>query len=132
MKAQVSVPHTLRDPLIAERDPENPDGIYLNTGEVVPIGDVRDVAEECGVPFHELLIRYEEFYVDKFVESDWRAEGLFIFPEAYILFTTYFDEIMPSHAEYDVQLPYTVVMAFVRPAHRDIERIVARIAAGKP
>ena len=76
-----------RSEIVAEEDPENPEGLVLNTGEILPLGDAKFEAEAAAdEPFSDLLRRYQECECDKLRSDSWHTMGLLKFPGCYIVF----------------------------------------------
>lgn len=99
---------------------DNPDSQELNTGTLLPIGDVDSILETIGSPLQDLLYRYMECDAPYFNIDSKAAEALYRLPGYDVFFTTYFDEL-PEVAIYEgvepFQLPVTTIIAFRRAAN---------------
>ena len=99
-----------------QADFENPQGIVLNAGRPILVGNVVSVLKRLGIPPHQLLQQYRELRAPHFRAGRDIAQGLWRFPrEGWdILLTTRFTQIDPfDRQEYGIEsVPYTDVMAF--------------------
>jgi len=113
----------LRNP--AYESIENPDGKILNTGSWIPEDGAEEILNENGYLWHQLIHDYEFFKAPQFASNRWRSEGLWTFPDWYILVTTHYDEVLPHLREYaedpdePLTVPYTEVLAIHRPPDED-------------
>ena len=96
-------------------DPDGFEGIVMNTGTLLPLGDALDALEELDFPLHELLAEYERCESPYFRYGSDMAEGLWRLPGWDILATTRFENITPyARKEGITDLPYTTIMVFRR------------------
>ncbi|MEI8375898.1 MAG: hypothetical protein WCJ35_23995 [Planctomycetota bacterium] len=94
-------------------DSDNPDGITLNTGEVVAVGDTKDVMKEIGIPFHAFHIKAQDMEAPHFRMGKTVAKALWRFPKWDIVATTFFKEIIRAARYHGIEdLPYTMFRAF--------------------
>ena len=84
-KKKPAVPRYFLDP--DKADEFNPDGVVLNTGEWLPLGDTLDVMEDVGKPPHEFLQELEDLEVPYFRMGRDMAQALWRFPKWDILAT---------------------------------------------
>ena len=94
---------------------DNPQGVVLNTGPRVPIGefDPDEVADKIGVPMHDIFSQYERCAAPNFRQGRLISQGLWQFSDWDILLTTRYDQITPAGREAGVdQVPFTTYMAF--------------------
>ena len=117
------VERTLIDQHEIDTNMDNPDGIVINTGEWLPLGDVDRVLDESGKPLHVLMQEYERCEAPYFRDGEIAMQGLWRLPGWDILVTTYFEEILPIlRREFDVQeLPYTTILALRRGPNGEAE-----------
>ena len=121
------IPRFLKHP--NDVTPDNPTGETLNVGEWIPMGDILEVLSDMGIPFHELLLDYENLKCDKLRSNSVCTEGLFIFPGYYILFVTHY-VALPIVRELQVEsIPYTCVYAFQRVPGRSPPDYLAKVLA---
>jgi len=103
----------------------NEDGEYLNTGSWLPEDGVHEILNELGYPLYQLMHDYEFFKAPQFESNFERSEGLWTFPDWYILAITHYDEVLPHLREYaedpeePLTVPYTTVLAIHRPPDED-------------
>ena len=118
------IPHLIPNPYVAERDPENPEGLVINTGELIPFGNASYVLDEYDRLDRHLLREYKECWCDDLCSDDWATEGIFDLPDCFVLFCTYWEEILPFlYEDEDVdaenlELPYTTVEVIRKPIDR--------------
>ena len=123
MKAATKVPRTRFSQYESDTDMDNPEGTVINTGELVPVGDILDALEELDVPLHVLMDAYARFDAQYFRWGATIGKGLWREPGWDILVTTHFTEIdRIAREEYGVEsLPYTSVMAIPRGPNGEAE-----------
>jgi len=103
----------------------NEDGEYLNTGSWIPEDGVKEILNENGYEWHELIDDYEFFRAPQYDSNHFRSKGLWTFPKWYILVITHYDEVLPHLREYaedpdePLTVPYTTVLAIRRPPVKD-------------
>ena len=94
-------------------DLDNPDGITLNGGAIVAVGDTEAIMREIGKPLHKFLTAYEDLEAPHFRVGRTIAEALWRFPKWDVVATTFFKEITRAARYSGVEdLPYTMFRAF--------------------
>ena len=113
-------------------DPEGAEGITMHTGEWIPLGNVLAVLSQVGLPWHQLVKEFERYEAPRFRNGHWCTQGLWTFPQWYILVTTYHIELSPVARAFDVsQVPYTTVDAIPRRANAAPPDCLRRILAAQ-
>ena len=116
---------------------ENEDGRFLNTGDLIPVGDSADVLYNFAIQHNRSLLgEYQDRECDKLRSCREFTEGLFALPHCYVLFTTYYEDIVGDILFADwpkadhPQLPYTVVETFPRPLDESSAEYLAWVMKG--